>query len=491
MMRSMFSGVSGLKAHQVRMDVIGNNISNVNTVAYKSSKLSFSEIYSQTVKGASGPQEGAGGTNPLQIGLGTTVGNVDVVHTKGSVQRTDNPTDIMIDGNGFFVISNDSKGENRFFSRAGNFTVDKLGYLVTPGGFKVLDRDYKPVIINKADTKGATATGSSTPTTEINYKAGMILRNNVNYNEKDIYTVTASVYDTLGRTNNVNVSFLQTPVVSSASFALAQSDPRFDSTKAPAAQVPVNSFYTAREIQVKDSAGNNLLQTGSAGTLPTDHVYAVFNEKGDFCQLLHTPAATPLIGTALSAAALSADYTAFPAATSNVKYTFTLNNPGAAPVTFDFSRANFFENGIETKGKQVLTQYAKESDARTIVLDGNASGSLSSFTIGEDGLVQGIYTNGEKKLLASIALADFDNPAGLMRMGANMFVDTVNSGAPRLGTPGRSGLGKLASGALEMSNVDLAGEFTEMITTQRGFQANSKIISSTDEMLSELANLKR
>lgn len=464
MMRSMFSGVSGLRAHQIRMDVIGNNIANVNTVAYKGSKMNFSEIYSQTVKGASGPQGGLGGSNPQQIGLGATVGNIDVMHTKGSVQRTDNATDIMVDGSGFFVISNDVNGQNRFYTRAGNFTVDKLGYLVAPNGFKVLDKDFKPVQINKSETKGATPSSK------------LILKNNINYAEKD-YTMTAGLYDSLGRVNNISIKFAGDPLTLSAKVNLAQSDPRF--VTGLGAQVPATSYYTARKVEITNAAG--------ATTLPADNFYAVFNENGDFCQLLSSPAATPLNSATIAAAMTTATLDGAIGLSTSI----SLKSAGANDITVPFSRANFFENADVLTKKPVLTQYSKESDAKTTVLDGNSSGALNSFAIGDDGIVQGIFTNGEKKDLATIVLADFDNPAGLIKMGSNMFADTANSGTPRFGKPGNSGLGKLAPGALEMSNVDLAAEFTDMITTQRGFQANSKIISTTDEMLQELVNLKR
>ncbi len=127
MMRSMYSGVSGLQVHQVKMDIIGNNIANVNTVGFKGSKVTFQEVFSQTIKGAGAPQEGRGGTNPQQVGLGVGLSAINVQHTKGSTQITSNPTDIMIDGNGFFVVSNDDTGNNKFYTRAGNFSLDKLG----------------------------------------------------------------------------------------------------------------------------------------------------------------------------------------------------------------------------------------------------------------------------------------------------------------------------------------------------------------------------
>ncbi|MEA1974616.1 MAG: flagellar hook-basal body complex protein, partial [Bacillota bacterium] len=158
MMRSLYAAVSGLRVHQTKMDVIGNNIANVNTVGFKGSSVTFQEVFSQTVKGAGSPTAGKGGTNPQQIGLGVGMGSIAVNHSKGSTQRTDNPTDLMIDGNGFFVVSNDANCQNKFYTRAGNFIVDRNGNLVTTEGYKVLDVNMQPVQINKSDTKEATET---------------------------------------------------------------------------------------------------------------------------------------------------------------------------------------------------------------------------------------------------------------------------------------------------------------------------------------------
>ncbi|NMA87255.1 MAG: flagellar hook-basal body complex protein, partial [Tissierellia bacterium] len=168
MMRSMYSGVTGLRTHQNKMDVIGNNIANVNTVAFKRGTMTFQEVFSQTMRGASGPQGGRGGTNPQQIGLGVTVGAINTIHTKGHMQGTDNPTDLMIDGEGFFVVSDDANYENRYYTRAGNFQLDRDGTLVTADGYKVLgyrlDEDGNPtaevgdVRISKSETKAPTAT---------------------------------------------------------------------------------------------------------------------------------------------------------------------------------------------------------------------------------------------------------------------------------------------------------------------------------------------
>lgn len=456
-MRSLFSGVSGLKAHQVRMDVIGNNIANVNTVGYKSSKLSFSEIYSQTVRGAGASSGGVGGTNPQQIGLGVTVGSIDVNHTKGSVNRTDSATDMMVDGSGFFVLSNDVNAQNRFFSRAGNFTLDNLGFLVAPNGFKVLGVDGKPVQINKSDSKAATATTK------------VMLKGNINFSETN-YSTTMDVYDSLGKTHTLTVKYGPVDATTPAPVAMDPLDPRFQ----PAPATNPTSNYSYRRVNFSDGTT----------TVPADgNLFVKFNENGDAVKLIKlTYTAGPPASYALPETAV----TAAPAITG-----VTLKVPGAADVVIPINDSLLYENGDTTSGKRVLKQYAQATDAKSVAIDGNSSGALNSFSVSSNGEVVGVYTNGEKKTLTTIMLADFDNPAGLMKMGANLFGETNNSGVPKYGTPGTGSFGALAPGALEMSNVDLSQEFSDMIVTQRGFQANSRIITTTDEMLQELVNLKR
>lgn len=445
MMRSLFSGVSGLKSHQVRMDIIGNNIANVNTVGYKSSKMSFSEIYSQTVRGAGASAGGIGGTNPQQIGLGVTVGSIDVNHSKGSIQRTDSATDIMVDGNGFFVLSNDVNAQNRFFTRAGNFSLDNLGFLVAPNGFKVLGTDGKPVQINKSDSKGATASTK------------MQLSGNINASDPS-YTTTLKVYDSLGSTHTVSVNFGAIAATTAAPVAIDILDPKYNAAAVPAQ----TSNYSYRKISF--TVGGTTVPTA-----PATDLYVKFNDSGDAVKLTSLSALAPPTEAAASIT------------------NFTLAVAGGQTITIPVNNDIF----KDSTGKVLLHQYAQTTDAKSVALDGNSSGALNSFSISADGKVMGVYTNGEKKELATIMLADFDNAPGLMKMGNNLFGETNNSGVPKYGSPNSGSLGALAPGALEMSNVDLSQEFTDMITTQRGFQANSRIITTTDEMLQELVNLKR
>ncbi len=212
MMRSMYSGVSGLRVHQSKMDVISNNIANVNTIGYKRSTMTFQEVFSQVIRGASAPQGGRGGTNPQQIGLGVNVGAINTIHTKGAALRTDNPEDLMIDGEGFFVVSDDENFENRFYTRAGNFTLDRDGNLVTADGYKVLGYIYEDgepttrvgaIQINRSETVAATAT------TKIELRGNLDSRipNASEDEEKGVHITDTIIKDSLGNSYIVRFKF--------------------------------------------------------------------------------------------------------------------------------------------------------------------------------------------------------------------------------------------------------------------------------------------
>ncbi len=434
MMRSMFSGVSGLRAHQTRMDVIGNNVANVNTVGFKSGRVTFQEIFSQTLKGASSPDSstGRGGTNPMQIGLGLGVGAVDTITTRGSLQRTDNPTDMSIEGDGFFICKGGANDTFKF-TRAGNFGIDKLGNLVTGSGLNVYgwqalktdgsgefdtEKPIEPInlytdayrnkrIISAKATSSAQLSG--------NLDASMPIVTGTPTSEQ-MFSVPMTVYDSLGNDYKVNVQFWKTGATATGS--------TWSWT------IPAGTGYT--------------ISAGGTGTL-------TFDEEG-------------IIDTG----AVPATATSFlPDATTGT---------GAFDVQFDFSK---------------ITAFAADNSVKPQSVDGYPSGSLVSFSVGSDGILTGIYDNGQQQSLGLMAISGFENPAGLQKVGDNMYVPTTNSGDYKAVKAGSNGVGTLNPGTLEMSNVDLSKEFTEMIVTQRGFQANSRIITTSDEMLQELVSLKR
>lgn len=441
MMRSMFSGVSGLRAHQTRMDVIGNNVANVNTVAFKSGRVTFQEIFSQTLSGAGAPDAatGRGGRNPMQVGLGLGVGAVDTIFTRGSVQRTDNPTDLSIEGDGFFIVRGGLADTFRF-TRAGNFGIDKLGNLVTGGGFNVYgwqqytrnaDGSYtfdteKPIepINLYSDDYNKNKRMIAAKATENAVFAGNLDASKPVVDPADDepqFIVPISIYDALGQEYQVNLKFW-----------------KIDAEK---------GVSTTWRWEIDGGAGASTGQTANASG------EIVFDKDGQLTS------GTP--------------------STFDVEFTPVTDEVGVAPFTVKFDVSK-------------VTMYAADSSVKPTSIDGYPTGNLVTFSIGSDGILTGIYSNGQQQPLGLIALASFENPAGLQKVGENMYIPTTNSGDFKKAVKaGSEGTGVLNPGTLEMSNVDLSKEFTDMIITQRGFQANSRIITTSDEMLQELVNLKR
>lgn len=422
-MRSMYSAVSGLRTHQTKMDVIGNNIANVNTIGFKKGQVTFQEVFSEIVQGAGAPQGGRGGTNPQQIGLGVTIGAINTIHTKGAEQTTNNPTDVMIDGEGFFVVTDDPNYNNRYYTRAGNLSIDGNGNLVTPDGYKVLGytvadngeitNTIRPLRINFSDTIGAQATD------EIEFRGNLDARLQVE-EEENFHIADTIIHDSLGNSYTV----------------------RFKIEK------NATNNWEVAEVTVIDNATQEPIDGN-----------VEFNNGNDFV--------------------LQFDSEGYLTSDANVNLNIIKDG------------VSFGTNGNINIDFSNLKQHANESSAEPVAVNGHTSGTLQRFSIDPSGVLMGVYTNGQRKALGQFILAKFDNPMGLEKLGSNFFIDTRNSGEPQIGLPGTTGLGAISGGSLEMSNVDLSMEFTEMITTQRGFQANSRVITTSDEMLQELVNMKR
>lgn len=463
MLRSMYSGVSGLRVHQNKMDVIGNNIANVNTVGYKRSTMTFQEVFSQVIRGASAPQGGRGGTNPQQIGLGVSIGSINTIHTKGAALRTDNPEDLMIDGEGFFVVSDDENFENRFYTRAGNFTLDKDGNLVTADGYKVLGylvdengditNQVGAIRVNRSETVAATATEN------IQFRGNLDSR----LKEDDKHEVDTIIKDSLGNSYTVTFNFQK---------GASEAD---------------GTTWVLSVSRITDQATGNYFEPGNTNIFDGDATGNSLNIKFDKNGKIVSIGNSSL--NDLDKVLLNLETLSFNKDKNNGDI-----NPPVLPAGLFGTGGNgqiVIFDGEDSKIASNLTQYANDMDAKPYALDGNSSGKLDGYAIDSSGVVVGIFSNGERKALGQIMLAKFDNPMGLQKAGNNFFVDTRNSGEPQYGRAGSGGFGAIAPGTLEASNVDLALEFTEMITTQRGFQANSRIITTSDEMLQELVNIKR
>lgn len=457
MMRSMYSGVSGLRVHQTKMDVIGNNIANVNTVGFKSQRTTFSDMYYQTLQGASAPNPAtdSGGMNPMQIGLGVSVNSIDTIMTEGAAQRTDNPLDVKIEGDGFFIVG-DASGT--FFSRAGVFKVDSAGYLTTPDGMMLkgwpVDAEGKiapgqvsnlqivapdKASVSPVITSNATVSGNLDKTDEklTGGGTGVIM--------------TVPFYDSLGY--QYKLEFGITEGAADGEFKI----------KLRNIMKPDGTSWDA----AKGPAGGPATKLGLDGAVTTIEVDLKFNTlTGKLEEVGGDAAKDKLIVNGLG------------------NYIDAMGGPtDSKDITIDFSEMTMYagKTNIDTK----------RGDKEGLGA-GRAPGNLSGFTIGADGIVTGKYTNGDTRSLGQIAVANFANPEGLEKTGNNLFQATPNSGDfDGVGDDITSTGGALTSGVLEMSNVDLSKEFTNMIVTQRGYQANSKIITVSDELLQELVNLKR
>lgn len=528
MMRSMFAGVSGLKTHQTRMDVIGNNIANVNTAGYKAARATFQEMLTQTLRGASAPTSDRGGTNPQQVGLGVQMGSIDVKHTQGNIQPTGYITDLAIEGEGFFILED---GENRLYTRAGMFGLDRgrdatedgssdggeeavegslislvsghrvLGYKANSDGVIDPNAKLEPLYISASE-------GISPKATDTVQFAGNL---DARYEPGRIVSRTVQVYDSLGREHTVIVD-LQRDQDSAWQWStrLSVTSDRIPSDKRGLIQS--NATYKIRNngnggfelIDDSDPQDIKVLAKSSDGLVWTiedpDNRYTFeLSKQITTDDLGRSDNNVIVVRTASSGngLVLTADVALvvdeenpedFGVITFNPDGSFLGVEPEESTIAFSPARAGNLT--IKMDFAQ-FTQYANDFTGRFLSQNGYASGALESYVIDQNGVIVGSFSNGLTRPLGQIALAKFSNTGGLMRAGSTMYVETANSGTAQVQAPGTAGYGTIAPSSLEMSNVDLSDEFTEMIVTQRGFQANSRIITTSDEMLQELVNLKR
>jgi flagellar hook protein FlgE len=392
MLRSLFAGISGLRSHQTMMDVTGNNIANVNTAGYKTSQTLFQDTLSQVLTAAGAPQQGTGGTNPAQVGLGVKVAGISGNFSQGAAQLTGRSTDLMISGDGFFNVLKD--GES-LFTRAGSFSFDANGRLVTSDGAMVQGWAAVNGVMNTNAAVGPVSLPIGTllaPTAT----TSVTVSGNLPADTTSVTPLVATIttYDAQGNKVPVSVSFTKVSATS----------------------------WTATATDGTTTVGPTTINFAASGSTPAPNSLAL------------------------------------------------------GGVTIDLAG---------------ITSYAGTSTAAATAQDGSAVGSLQSFSFTPDGTLVGVFSNGLRQNLGQIALAGFNNPPGLEKVGNTMFRATVNSGVPQIGTAATGGRGTLSGGALEMSNVDLSQEFTNLIIAQRGFQANSRVITASDEILQDLVNLKR
>lgn len=386
MLRSLYSGISGTRAHQTALDVTANNIANVNTVGFKKSSVQFQDTLSQMLSGAGAGSAASGGTNPAQVGLGVQVGAISTSFVQGSAQSTGVGTDLMISGDGFFAVSS---GGETLYTRNGSFNFDPTGRLVTADGGLVLGWTAQDGAVNAGAAPG--------------------------------------------------------PIT-----------------------LPVDSVSAAAATTSAEFTGNLPSDAKTGDVLIRD--LDVFDASGNATKLTVTFTKT------------DAGWDVGDGTTTGGSLTFTdgvLDGGGALTV-----------GGVDLD----LSTVTGYSGINTVALngqDGNAAGEMKAYSISGDGSIVGTFSNGKTEVVARIALTSFSNPSGLEKVGGSNYRATVNSGTAQVGTAGDPGFGGIEGGQLEMSNVDLSQEFTNLITAQRGFQANARVITTSDSILEELVNLKR
>ena len=451
MMRALYSGVAGLKTHQTRMDVIGNNIANVNTTAYKSQSMTFSDLMYQTTQAASGanPTTGVGGTNARQIGLGAKTSAIKTaITTQGASQTTNDPFDIMITGDSFFIVNN---GQNNYFTRDGSFYVDGAGNLaMTSTGYNVMGWQVDPNDASaiKQDTVSALrvmTTENMTYPPEATKSArisGIIDKNDTNVNATAGKIMNLEFYDNQGYKYTAKLSVHSTTT---------------------------EGQFTVQLDDILDSKGKTVLADPTKASL----------------QQNNTSITAPVLEFNTNNGSFKNVGTAGKTESTLTLHFDTGTFPSFSDITIDFSNcSNLNNNGSSTVSP--IRGDAKGNGA------GRKVGEMSGIDIQKDGMIYANYDNGCSRLLGQIAVATFANASGLAKEGDNLYSATQNSGDfDGIGTDITTGGGYMNTGVLEMSNVDLSSEFTEMITTQRGFQANSRIITVSDTLLEELTNLKR
>jgi flagellar hook protein FlgE len=466
MMRSLFSGVSGLQNHQTRMDVIGNNLANVNTTGFKRNRVNFQDILYQQLQGAAHPTEELGGVNPKEVGLGMSIASIDTIHIQGSLQTTGVGTDLAISGTGFFVLDDAGKA---LYTRAGAFSIDEEGLMVNPAnGMKVqgwmarevdgvqyidVSRQAEDLIIPVGSKDPARATTNVLFACNLDKRIPEIPADPTGLQVRQgTWATSIKIFDTFGQEHILQVEFTRVPGTQNSWNAGVVVDPEFETptntaiglgAEAPAAGGPgsfvVNFSNNGTLLSAEDGAGN---VSGAAGQVVMNVAYDVQiadpNEDG-----------TP------------------------TRQVFQL----------DLGAVGGFTNSI--------TQYSEASSSKAVVQDGRTMGYLDNFKIDQSGIITGIYSNGSTRMIGQVAMASFPNQGGLEKAGDNTYRVSNNSGAANIGPSGIAGKGKIVAGTLEMSNVDMAEQFTDMIITQRGFQANSRTIQTADQLLQELLTLKR
>lgn len=464
---SLYSGISGLSTLGNSMQIIGDNIANVNTVAFKGSNYTFQDLLSQSVATQSGTS---------QVGRGTALGNISANFQQGSFESTGNTTDLAIGGKGFFVLR-EAGSNSQFYTRAGNFSFNNDGFLTSPEGYVVqgwaLDEDtgedvgsISDIVLNSF-TSPPRQTDQLTVITNLDADASsksLILEDAWDATNAPPmaatsyeYQSTVKAYDSLGSTHDITIYY---DIIDGTS----------------------NWEYVVTCNPQEDRRGFIGAGDPSAGLLARGQI--------DFSASSGTITNLTLENLTTGGAAAARGWTAS-ALNPDGYFEFSADFLGGVPLAVDLDIGTRWDGTGFANSSLTTTQYARASSTTFQSSTGYGAGDLQGVSVGTDGIVTGSYSNGQLIPLYRVALASFQNEQGLFKLGGNLYQETNESGDPVTNHPGTNGLGSITPNSLEQSNVDIANEFVKMITTQRGYQANSKIITTVDDMLAETIQMKR
>ena len=540
MLASLTTGVSGLRSHQLLLEVVGNNLANVNTPSFKSSRVLFADVLSETLQPAQGASGTRGGTNPVQRGLGVKPAGIDVDDSQGSLEMTGRNLDLAIQGAGFFVVND---GTQDLYTRVGTFAIDTEGKLVhSSTGFRVMDRYGQEVQIpsNTRLPGQATATvnmtgnldaGASPPQTEQLTTSTPLPTGGAAADAATLLNAldTNTIAYVDGDTIDIQGMTTDGDAVSSA-FTYGAAN---DGTTLGELATFIDALYDDADLTI-DAAGTLVLTAQAEGPASlalniNDGAAATGQTEWDSHLLGETTAGangtrwqssitifdsqgmTHILGLTfehkdtntwdLTAAMDDEAVTVVDGKVEGIRfnedgsYAQTSGvGEGDPGITLDIAGLGTQQIAISfgtTGGFDGLTQFGGTFSAVPISQDGYEAGTLSTISVRQDGVIQGTFTNGLVSDIATLQVATFPNPQGLLRLGDAFLARTPNSGLPSPGQGGSSGAGTIRPGALEGSNVDVAYEFTRLIVAQRGFQVNARTIGTTDEVLEELAHLVR
>lgn len=515
MMRSLYAGVSGLRAHQSRMDVIGNNISNINTVGFKKGRVTFRDMLSQMIQAPQMPRTNRGGINPKQIGMGVDIGSIDNNFSQGSMQYTGMVTDMAINGNGFFILDD---GQRNVYTRAGNLTLDSQGNLVHGhNGYRLqgwsIGEDGRVNTTRPVSDMHIPIGDRISPeaTRNVRFDGNLQAETEVYFNEifsglevgslRDGVTLSLQQNDDPPAVELVGSDISGYRIVLSGDVDGLTAQEIRDLLMEAETSPPIGDVINVKVLDADaqlDLADGDSLDTALDDPLGIPYYEStvdVFDGYGSRHEVTVRFERTGQLDNDINTwtwqiSGPTVEVNGLPSGTISFdSVTGAVIDGGIGDISLNpVNGSEDFDVAIDmTK----LTQFTGDYTVKATDSDGYEMGYLQSFTVDELGMIQGIYTNGLNRSLGQVALANFNNEGGLIKESDTMFSESANSGIPQVGIPGAAGSGEIQVSTLEMSNVDLAQEFADMIITQRGYQSNSRSVSTVDEMLQELLNMKR